>query len=296
MKVHLIDGTYELFRQHFGQAARHEDPSPFAAVHGVLSSTLQLMQEGATHVGVASDHVIESFRNDLWPGYKTSEGMPPELLRQTPVLEDALVAMGVTTWAMVEYEADDALGSAAQVAAADDRVEQVVICTPDKDLGQCVTGNRVVQLDRRKGETFDEAGIIAKFGVPPASIPDYLALVGDSADGFPGLQGWGAKSAAGVLAVYGHLEDIPPAAGQWEVPGLRGAAKLSAILQQDLALAVLFRRIATLEQDVPVGKVDDWEWRGPTARFAEVAEAIEAPSHLLVRARRLAAERGTPAG
>jgi 5'-3' exonuclease len=296
VKVHLIDGTYELFRQHFGQATRHEDPSPFAAVHGVLSSTLQLMQEGATHVGVASDHVIESFRNDLWPGYKTSEGMPPELLAQTPVLEDALVAMGVTTWAMVEYEADDALGSAAQVAAADDRVEQVVICTPDKDLGQCVTGNRVVQLDRRKGETFDEAGIIARFGVPPASIPDYLALVGDSADGFPGLQGWGAKSAASVLAVYGHLEDIPPAAGQWEVPGLRGAAKLSAILQQELPLAVLFRRIATLEHDVPVGKVDDGEWQGPTARFAEVAETIEAPPHLLVRARRLAAERGTPAG
>ena len=162
-----------------------------------------------------------------------------------------------------------------------------MICTPDKDLGQCVTGTRVVQLDRRKGETFDEAGIIAKFGVPPASIPDYLALVGDSADGFPGLPGWGAKSAAAVLAVYGHLEDIPPAAGQWEVPGLRGAAKLSATLQQELALAVLFRRIATLEQDVPVGQVDDWEWRGPTARFAEVAEAIEAPPHLLVRARRL---------
>jgi 5'-3' exonuclease len=296
VKVHLVDGTYELFRQHFGQAVRHEDPGPYTAVHGVLSSTLQLLQDGATHIGVASDHIIESFRNDLWPGYKTSEGMPPELLAQTPVLEDALVAMGVTTWAMVEYEADDALGSAAAVAADDDRVEQVVICTPDKDLGQCVTGRRVVQLDRRKGETFDEDAIAAKFGVRPASIPDYLALVGDSADGFPGLQGWGAKSAAAVLAVYGHLEQIPPAAGQWEVPGLRGAAKLSATLQQEMALAIRFRRIATIERDVPVGTVDEWEWKGPTPRFTQVVEEIGAPGHLLVRARRLAAERGTPAG
>jgi len=295
MKVHLVDGTYELFRQHFGQAARHEDPAPYGATVGVLASTLQLLQEGATHVGVASDHVIESFRNDLWPGYKTSEGMPPELLHQTPILEDALVAMGVTTWAMVEYEADDALGAAAHVAAADDRVEQVVICTPDKDLGQCVSGQRVVQLDRRKGEVFDEAGIVAKFGVHPASIPDYLALVGDSADGFPGLQGWGAKSASAVLAVYGHLEDIPPAAGQWEVPGLRGAAKLSATLQSELQLAVLFRRIATLELDVLVGTVDDWRWTGPTERFGEVAARIGAP-HLVARAGRLAAERVPPAG
>ena len=295
MKVHLVDGTYELFRQHFGQATRHEDPSPYAATVGVLSSTLQLLQEGATHIGVASDHVIESFRNDLWPGYKTSEGMPPELLHQTPILEDTLVAMGVTTWAMVEYEADDALGSAAEVAAQDDRVEQVVICTPDKDLGQCVIGQHVVQLDRRKGELFDELGIVAKFGVRPASIPDYLALVGDSADGFPGLAGWGAKSAAAVLAVYGHLEDIPPAAGQWEVPGLRGAAKLSATLQSQLDLAVLFRRIATLERDVPVGTVDEWHWTGPAKRFSALAARIGAP-HLDARAHRLAAGRTAPAG
>ena len=295
VKVHLVDGTYELFRQHFGQAARHEDPGPYDATIAVLSSTLQVLQEGGTHIGVASDHVIESFRNDLWPGYKTSEGMPPELLHQTPVLEDALVAMGVTTWAMVEFEADDALGAAAHVAAADDRVEQVIICTPDKDLGQCVVGQRVVQLDRRKRETLDEDGIRGKFGVLPTSIPDYLALVGDSADGFPGLQGWGAKSAAAVLAVYGHLEDIPPAAGQWEVPGLRGAAKLSSTLQSQLDLAVLFRRIATLELDVPVGTVDDWRWSGPTERFAEVAAHIGAP-HLDGRARRLAASRSAPAG
>ena len=294
MKVHLVDGTYELFRQHFGQAARHEDPGPYAATAGVLSSILQLLQEGATHVGVASDHVIESFRNDLWPGYKTSEGMPPELLHQTPVLEDALVAMGVTTWAMVELEADDALGSAAAVAAADDRVEQVIICTPDKDLGQCVVGQRVVQLDRRKGEVYDAEGVRAKFGVPPTSIPDYLALVGDSADGFPGLAGWGAKSAAAVLAVYGHLEDIPPAAGQWEVPGLRGAAKLSSTLQSQLDLAILFRRIATIECDAAVGTVDDWLWTGPTPRFEEVAATIGTPA-LAGRARRLASARATRA-
>jgi 5'-3' exonuclease len=290
VKVHLLDGTYELFRHHFGSAVRHEDPSPYAATVGVLSSVLQLLQEGATHVGVASDHVIESFRNDLWPGYKTSAGMPPELLAQTPIVEDALVAMGVTTWAMVEYEADDALAAAAAVAAADDRVEAVVICTPDKDLAQCVSDRRVVQLDRRKGELFDEEGVIAKFGVPPASIPDYLALVGDSADGFPGLAGWGSKSAAAVLARYGHLEDIPRAAGQWDVPGLRGAAKLSATLQDQLASAVLFRRIATLERDVPVGAVDDWHWTGPTERFTELAERFGAP-HLMFRARRLAADR-----
>jgi 5'-3' exonuclease len=299
VRVHLVDGTYELFRYHFGSAARHEDPGPYAAAVGVLASVLQLLQEGATHVGVASDHVIESFRNDLWPGYKTSAGMPPELLAQTPVVEDALVAMGVTTWAMVEYEADDALGTAAAVAKADERVDAVVICTPDKDMAQCVTGQRVVQLDRRKGELFDEAGVIAKFGVPPASIPDYLALVGDSADGYPGLPGWGAKSAAAVLARYGHLEDIPPAAGQWDVPGLRGAAKLSTTLRDQLDLALLFRRIATLELDVPVGQVDQWRWDGPTKRFAEVSDRIGAP-HLLARARKLAAARrpGTeaPAG
>ena len=223
MKVHLIDATYELFRQHFGRTARDPGAGPYAAAIGVLTSTLELLAAGATHLGAASDHVIESFRNDLWPGYKTSAGMPPELLAQTPVVEAALEAMGVTTWAMVEYEADDALGAAAAVAADDPRVEQVMIVTPDKDLGQCVRGTRVVLFDRRKRELIDEDGVVAKFGVPPASIPDYLGLVGDSADGFPGLPGWGAKSAAAVLARYGHLEDIPDRRGIGTCPACAAA-------------------------------------------------------------------------
>jgi 5'-3' exonuclease len=295
MKVHLLDGTYELFRHHFGSAVRHEEPGPYVATAGVLGTTLQLLQEGATHIGVASDHVIESFRNDLWPGYKTSEGMPPELLMQTPVVESALEAMGVTTWRMVEYEADDALAAAATVAADDERVDAVIICTPDKDLAQCVVGTRIVQLDRRKDLLMDADGVRAKFGVLPESIPDYLALVGDSADGFPGLPGWGAKSAAAVLATYVHLEAIPPAAGRWDVPGLRGAAKLSAILQDQFADALLFRRLATLERDVEVGSVDDWRWEGPSEAFAEVVERIGAP-HLLARARRIAANRTAGTG
>ena len=292
MKVHLIDGTYELFRQHFGQVNRHAEVAPNAATSGVLSSTLQLIQQGATHLGVASDHVIESFRNDLWAGYKTSAGMPEELLEQIPLMERALVAMGVTTWAMVEFEADDALGAAAAVADQDPRVEQVVIVTPDKDLGQCVRGQRVVQYDRRKDETIDEAGVIAKFGVPPSSIADYLALVGDTADGFPGLAGWGAKSASAVLAAYGHLENIPRTSGAWNIVGLRGAEKLSSTLQANFAEALLFRRIATVETDVEVGEVDDWQWHGPTDEFRNVAEELGA-THLSERAARLwAARRG----
>ena len=196
--VHVVDGTYELFRQHFGRP----QPGPYGATIGVLGSTLALFEDGATHVGVASDHIIESFRNDLWPGYKTSAGMPPELLAQIPVMEDALAAMGVTVWAMVEYEADDAMGAAAALAAKDSRVTRVFLCTPDKDLGQCVVGTRIVQLDRRKGIVVDEDGVREKFGVGPASIPDYLALVGDSADGFPGLPGFGAKTASAILARY----------------------------------------------------------------------------------------------
>jgi 5'-3' exonuclease len=201
------------------------------------------------------------------------------------VLEDALEAMGVTMWAMVEWEADDALAAAAAIADVDQRVEQVVICTPDKDLGQCVHGTRVVQLDRRKGIVYDETGVTQKFGVPPASIPDYLALVGDSADGYPGLPGWGAKSASAVLARYGHLEDIPRAAGQWDVPGLRNAPALSRTLTDQFELAILFRRIATVERDVPVGQVDDWSWRGPTDRFAAVCDEIGSTT-LAARARR----------
>jgi 5'-3' exonuclease len=284
--VHLLDGTYELFRQHFGRP----DPGDYGATKAVLSNTLGMLADGVTHLGVASDHIIESFRNDLWPGYKTSAGMPPELLAQFPVMEGAMAAMGVTVWPMVEWEADDALASAAAVADADVRVERVVICTPDKDLGQCVRGTRVVQLDRRKNIVFDEDGVIAKFGVRPESIPDYLALVGDSADGYPGLPGWGAKSAAAVLSRYGHLEDIPDRAGQWDVPGLRNAAVLAKTLAEERELAVFFRRIATTELDVPVGTVDEWEWKGPTDAFAEIAERIDAPN-LVKRATALAANR-----
>jgi 5'-3' exonuclease len=291
MKVHLVDGTYELFRQHFGSANRRgesgREPGEHDATIGVLTSTLQLVEDGATHLGVASDHVIESFRNDLWAGYKTSEGMLPELLRQIPIMEDALVAMGVTTWAMVEWEADDALGSAARVADADERVEQVLIVTPDKDLGQCVRGRRVVQYDRRKREIVDEDAVREKFGVGPDSIPDYLALVGDTADGYPGLAGWGAKSASRVLARYGHLEQIPAEASLWEVPGLRGAANLSRTLQDQMELALLFRVIATVDPDVPVGRVDDWRWTGPTSAFPDVCERLGVPG-LATRAAALA--------
>jgi 5'-3' exonuclease len=280
--VHLVDGTYELYRQHFGQAVRSSTPAPYAATIGVLNSTFQLLQEGATHVGVATDHVIESFRNDLYDGYKTSEGMEPEILVQIPIVEEALRSMGVTVWAMEEYEADDALASAAAVAASDPTVTQVQILSPDKDLGQCVVGNRVVQIDRRKmskGEDglVDEAAVIAKFGVPPSSIADYLGLVGDSADGFPGLAGWGAKSASAVLARYGHIEDIPDDVDSWDVVGLRGGAKLATSLRENRDLALLFRRIATTVTSVPVGKVADWHWNGPTDEFTDFCVDLGVP-------------------
>ncbi len=232
MKVHLVDGTYELFRHFFGAPPhRTAEGHEVAAVRGVVGSVLQLLGEGATHVGVATDHVIESFRNDLWPGYKTGEGVDPDLWSQAWPLETALTALGVLVWPMIELEADDALASGAAVAEDDPEVEQVIICTPDKDLGQCVRGTRVVQLDRRKDTTIDEAGVTEKFGVGPASIPDYLALVGDSADGFPGLAGWGAKSAAAVLARWHHIEAIPADPRDWDVT-VRGAAKLATTLQE----------------------------------------------------------------
>jgi 5'-3' exonuclease len=287
MRVHLVDGTYELFRQHFGAASRHADRHPYAAAAGVVSSTLMLVEDGATHVAIASDHVIESFRNEMWAGYKTGEGMDPEILAQIPVFERALEAAGFTVWPMVEVEADDALGAAAAVAEADDRVEQVLIVTPDKDLGQCVRGTRIVQFDRRNRQIIDEDSVREKFGIGPESIADYLGLVGDTADGFPGLPGWGAKSASTVLARYVHIENIPPAAGQWDVPGLRGAAKLSATLQSQYEDALLFRRIATIETDVDVGTVDDWRWSGPTDEFDAVAGEIGSPE-LAPYARRLA--------
>ncbi len=284
MQVYLVDGTYELFRYHFALPSHMTATGmEVAATRGVVGTCLQLVEEGATHIGVATDHVIESFRNDLWPGYKTSEGMPPDLLGQFSLVEDALTSAGFVVFAMVEYEADDALAAAAALAANDERAEQVVICTPDKDLGQCVVGQRVVQRDRRKKLTIDEAGVIDKFGVRPESIPDYLALVGDSADGFPGLAGWGAKSTSAVLWRYPHIEEIPAAANEWGLD-VRGASKLAGTLRNQLDLALLFRKIATVDRSAPtVGSVDELAWTGPTPAFAEMCERIEAPE-LLARA------------
>jgi 5'-3' exonuclease len=291
MRVHLVDGTYELFRHFFGAPPhRNAAGQEVAAVRGVVGSVLQLLGEGATHVGVATDHVIESFRNDLWPGYKTGEGVDPDLWSQAWPLEVALGALGVVVWPMVELEADDALASGAAVADDDQGVEQVIICTPDKDLGQCVRGNRIVQLDRRKDKVTDEGGVEAKFGVGPASIPDYLALVGDSADGFPGLAGWGAKSAATVLARWNHIEDIPPDPAAWEVT-VRSAAKLATVLEECHHEALLFKDLATLRIDRSLlGSVEDLRWRGPTSEFARLCDDMDAAG-LARRAEALAAAR-----
>jgi 5'-3' exonuclease len=289
MQVHLVDGTYELFR-HFFAVPSHLDPAGLevGAARGVLSSLLMLLEEGATHVGVATDHVIESWRNDVFPGYKTGEGVDPALKGQFTLLEEVLAAFGFAVWPQVPFEADDALAAGARVADADARVERVLICTPDKDLAQCVRGKRVVQFDRRQRKLLDEAAVVAKYGVPPASIPDYLALVGDSADGYPGLAGWGAKTAAAVLTRYGRLDAIPHAPGQWEVPGLRGAAKLAVTLQDQLGDALLYRRLATLDEEGPdVGVVDDWHWTGPTEAAEQYAAQLGAEGQL-ARARRLA--------
>jgi 5'-3' exonuclease len=287
VKIHLLDGTYELFRHFYAMPRQTDrDGHEVAAVVGVLSSVLGMLEGGATHLGVATDHVIESFRNDLWPGYKTSEGIEPELLAQFHPLEDALRAIGVVVWAMEEFEADDALASAARRAASNPAVEQVIICTPDKDLSQCVTGDRVVQFDRRKREQRDERGVKDRFGVEPASIPDYLALVGDTADGFPGVPGWGEKAASTVLAVYPHIERIPASSASWGVP-VRGAARLSSALEANRELALLFRRLATLRTDVPVfNHLSEMEWRGPSAAFEETARRLRVPG-LWDRARRL---------
>ncbi|HEU4335510.1 MAG TPA: 5'-3' exonuclease H3TH domain-containing protein [Candidatus Eisenbacteria bacterium] len=287
LKVHLIDGTYELFRHFFGAPPLADrEGRERGAVVGVVQSVIGLLESGATHVGVATDHVIESFRNDLYPGYKTGEGIEPVLRAQFEPLEEALAALGVAVWPMVEVEADDALAAAAKAAAADRRVDQVLICTPDKDLAQCVRGDRVVQLDRRSGEIRTESRVIEKFGVPPASIPDYLALVGDDADGYPGLPGWGAKSAAAVVGRYGRLERIPKSAADWE-PKVRGAAKLAETLRERWNDALLFRTLATVRTDQPKIRVDDLAYRGPAARFEKLAEGWRRPK-LAGRARAIA--------
>jgi len=287
LRVHLLDGTYELFRHFYAMPHQQgRDGREVAAIIGVLGSVLGMLDGGTTHLGVATDHVIESFRNDLWAGYKTSAGIEPDLLAQFHPLEDALRAMGVTVWAMEEFEADDALAAAAHQAAQSPNVEQVIICTPDKDLSQCVRGERVVQLDRRKRELRDERGVVARFGVVPESIPDYLALVGDSADGFPGVPGWGEKASGSVLGRYVHLERIPANSKQWEV-AVRGAARLSAALAEHRDLAMLFRTLATLRTDVPVfATVEDLRWRGPRPEFEAVAQRLGV-SGLWDRARRI---------
>lgn len=281
--VHLVDGTYELFRHHFGQPPRRAaDGAEIAATRGVLWTLLSMIEDGATHLGVATDHVVESFRNELWPGYKTSEGMPAELLDQFDLLERCVEALGVTVWPMTALEADDALASVAAVAADDPRVHQVRLWSPDKDLAQCVRGRKVVQVDRRTGALTDEAGVVDKFGVAPGSIPDWLALVGDSADGFPGLKGWGKRSAATVLAHYGTIDAVPDAVEEWE-PDLRrqvrSAATLAARLAADRELAQLFRRLATLrvERDL-LGDVQALEWRGSTDGFEEVSRYLRDPA------------------
>ncbi len=277
MDVHLIDGTYELFRYFFAvPAANDVNGQEIGAVRGVLGSVLSMIESGVTHLGVATDHVVESFRNDLYPGYKTSEGVDPELLSQFPILEEMLEAMGVVVWPMVEFEADDALASAAAKAAKDERVRQVFICTPDKDLSQCVVGTRVVQLDRRQNILRDEAGVVAKFGVQPESIPDYLAVVGDSADGFPGVVGWGAKAAALVLSQYLHLETIPKDWREWH-PSIRRARVLSESLFSAWNDALLFRTLATLRLDAPVfDTVEDLRWKGARPEFEECCRRMRA--------------------
>ncbi len=293
MEVHLVDGTYELFRHFYGQA-RSGRPSGRAGTRGVVTSVLSLLEDGATHVGVATDHVIESFRNELWPAYKRGDQVPDELRDQFGPLEAALAALGVAVWPMVELEADDALASAVAVASADARVERIHVCTPDKDLAQCVDGTRVVLVDRRRRITTDEAGVVAKFGVPPRSIPDWLALVGDAADGFPGIKGWGQRSAATVLSRYGHLEAIPVRAGEWD-PDVRRAIVRAEGLANELAatrdLADLFKVLATLRVEPDrVAGVDQLAWRGPRGGFAEIAGAIGAPG-LVARAEALADRR-----
>ena len=278
MIVHLVDGTYELFRHYFALPSRRDhDGNEVGALVGVVASVISMIRDGATHIGVATDHTVESFRNRLYAGYKSGDGIEPDLWRQFHPLEEALGALGVVVWPMVEEEADDALAAAAARAAADPRVERVFICTPDKDLAQCVRGERVVQLDRRRGIVHNEDVVREKFGVSPASIPDYLALVGDAADGFPGVPGWGAKSAAVVLSRYGTLDAIPADASRWDV-AVRSAARLARSLSEHTDDALLFRELATLRTDHPAfGQVDELRWTGPAGDFPALCERLGAP-------------------
>ena len=276
MEVFLIDGTYELFRHYYAMPSLKDGAGrEVGAVRGVVHSVLAMITGGARHVGVATDHVIESFRNRLWPGYKTGEGIDPDLYSQFPLLEEALAALGVVVWPMVEFEADDALASAAAIAEKDPRVDRVIIATPDKDLAQCVRGSRVVQLNRRTKTTYDEDGIRKKFGVSPPSIPDYLALVGDAADGYPGLRGWGAKSTAAVLAKFTHLEDIPADPAAWGVNAANAGA-LARVLAAERERAFLVRDLATLRTRLPLFEdVESLRWQGPTTAFAEFAKRMD---------------------
>jgi 5'-3' exonuclease len=277
LEVHLIDGTYELFRHYYAlPSARDQDGREVAAVRGVLSSVLGMIKAGATHIAVATDHVIESFRNRLWPGYKTGDGIDTDLLAQFPLLEEVLAAAGVVVWPMVEFEADDAIAAAAMAASKVENVTRVVICTPDKDLSQCVSGTRIVQLNRRTRVMLDESGVVQKFGVSPKSIPDYLALVGDAADGYPGLRGWGAKSSAAVLARFRHLELIPKECAEWHV-NVANASSLASTLSRDFDSALLFRNLATLRTDIELFEdVDQLRWRGPTPGFDKLAARLDA--------------------
>jgi 5'-3' exonuclease len=276
LDIYLVDGTYELFRHYYAlPSALDSQGREVAAVRGVLASVMGMIKGGATHIAVATDHVIESFRNGLWPDYKTNEAVEPDLLAQFPLLEEALSAAGVVVWPMVEFEADDALAAAAIAAAKDGRVERVIICTPDKDLAQCVSGTRIVQLNRRTHITLDEAGIVQKFGIAPASIPDYLALVGDAADGYPGLPGWGAKSSAAVLAKFLHIESIPPDYREWRVRAANSIA-LAETLVRERERALLFRTLATLRTDISLfDNVDQLRWNGPTPAFSELGARLD---------------------
>ena len=279
MEVHLVDGTYELFRHHFAVPSHvTAEGVEVAATRGVLGSVLRMIEDGATHVGVATDRIVESFRNDLFAGYKTGEGIPPELFAQFPLVEAVLKAAGFTVFPMVEFEADDALAAAALLAAEDPRVERVLVCSPDKDLAQCVTDDgRIMQLDRRQEILYDRAGVVEKFGVPPAAIPDWLALVGDAADGIPGLPGWGAKSSSTLLARYGHLEAIPTDPEDWDVT-VRGAAKLGSTLVEHRDEVLLYRHLTTLDPTAPVmGHVDELAWKGPLDHLGDLCAHLDAP-------------------